>query len=173
MGLRRCPGIISRSPDLLAAYPGLQAWDPVRRSHAPHMETHRESVPRLAGSWGRATPRCFALSSLDRNLRHPILTPQKVEWQVQSQMGDQSPEHLAWIWTFLLPAYSPQPTQSCSWGWSDPGISCSWGTTGSSRLGCREALSVCAQSHRQPRGGGKQSGGKTIFLRVIPAPCGQ
>ena len=97
----------------------------------------------------RATPRCS-----------PFL-PGEVETEASHEGSSEGPGRCnpRWVtrskhglgWTFPPSCLLPPAPQSCSWGWSEPGIQlCSWGTTGSSKLGCREALSVCSQSHRQP-----------------------
>ena len=65
-------------PVSLASCLGLQAWEPVRCSHAPHMETQRVGALWSRPVGARANPDA-PLSFWDRrSLRHPK-APQKVQ----------------------------------------------------------------------------------------------
>ena len=81
-------------------------------------------------------------------MRHPMKPPHKVQagaipvvWQGQNMALDG---------LSLLPVHFPKPLSPAPGdGVSLASSSALGGTAGSSRLGCSEALSVCAQSHRQ------------------------
>ena len=136
-------------PGSLASYPGLQVWETVRCSHAPHMETQRVSALWSRPMGVRATPRCSPLLPGEEEPEASYEGSSEGPGRCNPRWVTRSEHGLGWT----VPPSCPLPPapQSCPWGWSEPGIQlCPWGTTGSSRLGCREALSICAQSHGQP-----------------------
>ena len=75
-------------------------------------------------------------------------TPQKVQ---AGAIPDEWPgQNMALDGLSLLPAHFPKPLSPApGYGVSLASSSALGRSTGSSRLGCSEALSVCAQSHRQ------------------------
>ena len=135
-------------PRSLASCPGLQAWETVRCSHAPQVETQRVSAHRSRPMEVRATPRCSPLLPGRRSLRHPMKTPQKV--QAGAIPVGWPGQNMALDGTSLLPAHFPKPLSPAPGdGVSLASSSALGGTAGPSRLGCSEALSICAHSHRQ------------------------
>ena len=104
----------------LASCPGLQVWEPVRSSHAPHMETQRVGAPWSRPVEVRATPRCspFLPGDEEHEASHEGSSEDPVRcnprWVTRSEHG--------LGWTFPPPCPLPQATQSSSWVWSEPGI---------------------------------------------------
>ena len=142
--------------DVLGSYPGSRSLLPALGSrcgsllgaHMLHTWKVREFVPHGAGPWGESHTHA-PLSSLERrSLRHPMKAPQKVQ---AGAIPDGWPgQNMALDGLSLLPAHFPKPfSPAPGGGVSLASSSALGGTTGSSRLGCREALSICAQSHRQ------------------------
>ena len=107
-------------PRSLASCPGLQAWETVRCSHAPQVETQRVSAHRSRPMEVRATPRCSPLlpGEEDPEASHEGSSEGSgrcnPRWVARSEHG--------LGWTFPPSCPLPQATQSCSWGWSEPGI---------------------------------------------------
>ena len=90
-------------------------------AHIPHTWKHRELVPMWSRPLGvRDTPRCS-----------PFL-PGEEEHEASHEGSSQSPGRCnpSWVarsehglgWTFPPSCPLPQAPQSCSWGWSEPGI---------------------------------------------------
>ena len=133
-------------PGSLASCPGLQVWEPVRCSHAPHMETQRVSALWSRPVGMRATPRCSSL------------LPEEEEPEASHEGSSEGPgrcnprrvtrsEH-GLGWTFPPSCPLPPALQSCSWGCSEPGLQlCPQGTPGPSRIlwaaCCIESMSIC------------------------------
>ena len=134
-------------PRSLASCPGLQAWETVRCSHAPHVETQRVGAPWSRPMGVRATPRCSPL--------HPGEEEPEASHEGSSEgAGKCNPSWVARSehclgWTFPPSCPLPQATQSCFWGWSEPGIQlCPQGTPAPAHcLGLQLGFSICAQSH--------------------------
>ena len=100
-------------PGSLASYPGLQVWETVRCSHAPHMETQRVGALWSRPMGVRATPRCSPLlpgeevpvASYEGSSKGPGRCNPR--WVTRSEHG------LGWNFHSFLPTFhSPQ---SCPW----------------------------------------------------------
>lgn len=155
----------------LASCPGLQVWETVRCSHAPHMETQRVGAPCSRPVGVRAIPRCS-----------PFL-PGDEEHEASHEGSSEGPGRCnpRWVtrsehgvgWTFLpscplSTALSPAPGDGVSLA--------TISALGDNRLQQdrlqRGFEHLCSESWAAVEEG-KLVGLRSIFLRVILAPCGE
>ena len=118
-GLRRCPGIISRSQ-----VSGFLPWAP-GMGNCKVLTCSTRGNTESGALWSRpmgvrATPRCSPLhtgeeepeASHEGSLEGPGSCNPRWVARSEHSLG----------WTFPPSCPLPPATQSCSWGWSEPGI---------------------------------------------------
>ena len=131
----------------LASCPGLQVWETVRCSHAPHMETQRVGALWSRPMRVRATPRCSPLLLQEEEPEASHESSSEGPGRCNPRGVTRSEHGLGW--TFLHPCSHPLAPQSCSWRLSEPGLQlCPQGTPAPAHcLGLQLGFSICAQSH--------------------------
>ena len=145
-GLRRRPGIISRSR-VSGPCLGLQVWEPVRCSHAPHMETQRVGALWSRPMGARATPGCSPLLLGEEEPEAPQEGSSEGPGRCNPRWVTKSEHGLGW--TFPPCLLHPPAPQSCSWRSSEPGLQlCPQGTPAPAHcFGLQLGFSICAQSY--------------------------